>query len=92
MALGGLSAGWLVTATGDTVAVLAVTADVAAGERLERADLAGLAGEEGDGQDGEEEGPVPKYPRSLLRFQLTDGSTVLEAIEYRRIHNISNSA
>ncbi|EKM58284.1 uncharacterized protein PHACADRAFT_193408 [Phanerochaete carnosa HHB-10118-sp] len=53
--------------------------------RLERADLAGLADEEDEGQGGEEEGPVPKYPRSMLRFQLTDGSTVLNAIEYRRI-------
>lgn len=52
--------------------------------RLERADLAGLADED-EGQDGEEEGPVPRYPRSMLRFQLSDGSTVLEAIEYRRI-------
>lgn len=53
--------------------------------RIERADLAGLA-EEGDEQDGgEDAGPVPKYPRSMLRFQLSDGATVLEAIEYRRI-------
>lgn len=54
--------------------------------RIERADLAGLAEEDGENQeDGEETGPVPKYPRSMLRFQLSDGMTVLEAIEYRRI-------
>ena len=49
--------------------------------RIERADLAGLNIEDGDDQ----EGSVPKYPRSMLRFQLSDGATVLEAIEYRRI-------
>ena len=54
--------------------------------RIEKADLAGLAGEEDENQeDGEEAGPVPKYPRSMLRFQLSDGATVLEAIEYRKI-------
>ena len=54
--------------------------------RIERADLAGLAGEEDENQDeGEETGSVPKYPRSMLRFQLSDGATVLEAIEYRKI-------
>ncbi|KIP05843.1 hypothetical protein PHLGIDRAFT_60035, partial [Phlebiopsis gigantea 11061_1 CR5-6] len=54
--------------------------------RMERADLAGLAGEEDENQDdGEEAGPVPKYPRSMLRLQLSDGTTVLEAIEYRKI-------
>ena len=50
--------------------------------RMEYADLAGLAEEE---QDEEEATGVPKYPRSMLRFQLSDGSIVLEAIEYRRI-------
>ncbi|KAL6307427.1 hypothetical protein BKA93DRAFT_727364 [Sparassis latifolia] len=48
--------------------------------RIDRADLAGLAG---DGDD--DEGPIPKYPRSMLRFQLSDGSTVLQAFEYRRL-------
>lgn len=53
--------------------------------RLERADLGGLAGGDDDAQDNEDAGPVPKYPRSMLSFELTDGSTILEAIEYRRI-------
>ena len=54
--------------------------------RIERADLAGLAGEEGEDQDGgEDAGSVPKYPRSMLRFQLSDGTRILEAIEYRKI-------
>ncbi|OBZ72231.1 RecQ-mediated genome instability protein 1 [Grifola frondosa] len=50
--------------------------------RIERADLAGLAAEEGEDDD---EGPIPKYPRSMLRFQLSDGATILQAIEFRRL-------
>ncbi|KAI0091295.1 hypothetical protein BDY19DRAFT_696571 [Irpex rosettiformis] len=53
--------------------------------RLERADLAGLAEEE---ENEDEDGAVPNYPRSMLKFHLSDGSTVLEAIEYRRIPEI----
>lgn len=58
--------------------------------RLERADLAGLAeqNDEGGGEGGEEQeeaGRVPKYPRSMLKFELSDGATTLHAIEYRRI-------
>lgn len=49
--------------------------------RLERADLAGLAGAE----DDEDEGPIPSYPRSMLRLELTDGSVNLPAVEHRRI-------
>ncbi|GJE88631.1 RecQ-mediated genome instability protein [Phanerochaete sordida] len=52
--------------------------------RLERADLAGLAGGEDDAED-DDAGPVPRYPRGMLRLQLSDGATTLEAIEYRRI-------
>lgn len=51
--------------------------------RIDHADLTGLAGE--DAEEDPEAGSVPKYPRSMLRFQLSDGTTVLEAIEYRRI-------
>lgn len=52
--------------------------------RIEHADLAGLAG--GDDDQDEENGTnVPKYPRSMLRFQLSDGATTLQAIEYRRL-------
>ncbi|KAJ7227301.1 hypothetical protein GGX14DRAFT_629307 [Mycena pura] len=29
------------------------------------------------------EGPVPNYPRSMLRFELSDGATTLPAMEYR---------
>lgn len=51
--------------------------------RLERADLAGLAEEEEN--QNEEGGAVPNYPRGMLKFQISDGSTVMDAIEYRRI-------
>ncbi|KIY44051.1 hypothetical protein FISHEDRAFT_26400, partial [Fistulina hepatica ATCC 64428] len=35
-----------------------------------------------DNPEQEDEGPVPKYPRSMLKLELTDGATVLPAIEY----------
>lgn len=51
--------------------------------RMDRADLAGLAGEVD--ADAEDEGPVPKYPRGMLRLELSDGFTTVEAVEYRSI-------
>ncbi|KAG1804983.1 uncharacterized protein HD556DRAFT_1327705 [Suillus plorans] len=52
--------------------------------RMDRADLAGLVRE--DEEDAEEdEGPVPKYPRGMLRLELSDGFTTVEAVEYRAI-------
>lgn len=50
--------------------------------RIERADLTGLAEEE---ENDEETGPVPNYPRSMLQFELSDGSTTMKAIEYRSL-------
>ncbi|KAH9481602.1 RecQ-mediated genome instability protein 1 [Psilocybe cubensis] len=54
--------------------------------------LAGVGNEEGE-EDGdievEGEGPMPKYPRGMLRFQLTDGATLIEAMEYRRIPQLT---
>lgn len=50
--------------------------------RIERADLAGLTINE-EGTD--DEGPIPKYPRSMLQFKLSDGHTTFQAIEYRRL-------
>lgn len=50
--------------------------------RMERADLAGLAEEE---EEAAEEGAVQSYPRSMLKFELSDGATVMKAIEYRRL-------
>ncbi|KAI0044040.1 hypothetical protein FA95DRAFT_1497719 [Auriscalpium vulgare] len=49
--------------------------------RIDRADLAGLAEDDG----GEDDGPVPRYPRSMLRLQLSDGTTTLNAIEFRKL-------
>ena len=61
--------------------------------RLARKDrrLAGVGDEEGkeDGDiDVDGEGPMPKYPRGKLRLQLSDGQTVLEAMEYRQINEL----
>jgi RecQ-mediated genome instability protein 1 len=53
--------------------------------------LAGVGdeeGEEGGDIDVDGEGPMPQYPRGKLRLQLSDGQTVLEAIEYRRINEL----
>jgi RecQ-mediated genome instability protein 1 len=53
--------------------------------RQERADMSALAIENENQEEGEEEGPVPDYPRGMLRFELSDGSTLLPAIEYRKL-------
>ena len=50
--------------------------------RIERADLAGLAEQEGVEDD---EGPVPNYPRTMLKLEISDGSVNLPAIEYRSL-------
>lgn len=39
--------------------------------------------------DGEAEKGPPKYPRSMLTLQLSDGFTVMKAIEYKRIPGLS---
>ncbi|KAF9525640.1 hypothetical protein CPB83DRAFT_795942, partial [Crepidotus variabilis] len=53
--------------------------------------LAGIGDEEGE-EDGdvevEGEGPMPKYPRGTLHFQLSDGATVFEGMEYRPLPQI----
>lgn len=51
--------------------------------KIDRADLSGLA--ERDNEDATDEGPVPNYPRSMLQFELSDGTITLNAIEYRKI-------
>ncbi len=55
--------------------------------RLEREDLAGLVEREREqnGQDGEDEGPVPNYPRQMLKLEVSDGTVSLPAVEYRKI-------
>ena len=53
--------------------------------------LAGVGDEEGkeDGDiDVDGKGPMPKYPRGKLRLQLSDGQTVLEAMEYHQINEL----
>ena len=52
--------------------------------RIDRADL-GLAQEEdeqAEQQRDEDEGPVPRFPRGILRFELSDGLTTFRAIEF----------
>ncbi|KAI9573997.1 hypothetical protein HD554DRAFT_2003023, partial [Boletus coccyginus] len=53
--------------------------------RFDRADL-GLAHEEdAEQQPDENEGPVPRFPRGMLRFELSDGLTTFRAIEFRSL-------
>ncbi|KAG8865187.1 hypothetical protein FRB96_000077 [Tulasnella sp. 330] len=51
--------------------------------RIDRADLAGLV--EAGVEDEEESQPIPNYPRATLRMDLSDGSTILPAMEYKRL-------
>jgi RecQ mediated genome instability protein len=58
-------------------------------ERLQ----SGLGTEE-DGEDEgdielEGEGPMPKYPRGTLMFELYDGTTTLKAMEYKPLPQLS---
>jgi RecQ-mediated genome instability protein 1 len=48
--------------------------------KIDRADLSGLAQRDNEA----DEGPVPNYPRSMLKFELSDGAIRLNAIEYRK--------
>lgn len=53
--------------------------------RLDRADL-GLAQEENAEQHrDEDERPVPRFSRGMLRFELSDGLTTFRAIEFRSL-------
>ncbi|KAJ3993174.1 hypothetical protein F5050DRAFT_763719 [Lentinula boryana] len=50
------------------------------------------AGEEQEGEADDEvegEGPIPNYTRSMLRLELSDGSTTLRAAEYRPIPELT---
>ena len=58
--------------------------------RLDQEDLAGLARQneeenENQTQADEDAGPIPKYPRSMLKLHLSDGSVTLPAIEFKKI-------
>ncbi|KAI1797125.1 hypothetical protein LXA43DRAFT_1138038 [Ganoderma leucocontextum] len=46
-------------------------------EYLKQAELRDASG------DAQEQKPMPKYPRSMLQFQLSDGASVLPAIEFK---------
>jgi len=48
-----------------------------------------VEGEEDGDVEVEGEGPMPKYPRGTLHFQLSDGVTLFEAMEYRHIAQIT---
>ena len=59
--------------------------------RVDRADL-GLARDEDNQQEprqqDEDEGPIPRFPRGMLRFELSDGHTRFRAIEYRSVPDL----
>ncbi|TFK33239.1 hypothetical protein BDQ12DRAFT_691470 [Crucibulum laeve] len=57
--------------------------------REERMRTGGEEGEEDGDLEVEGEGPMPKYPRGMLRFELTDGKTTLQAMEYRMIKELT---
>jgi RecQ-mediated genome instability protein 1 len=65
------------------IGVSAFTLGNSRSTRMERADLAEIYEEEGEEEVGEQEGKIPKYPRSMLKMELSDGSITLPAIEYR---------
>lgn len=63
---------------------------VARAERM----AAGAGADAGEGEEAADleidgEGPVPNYPRSMLRFELSDGATPLPAIEYRPLPELT---
>ena len=61
--------------------------------RLDQEDLAGLARENGEENENENEadedaGPIPKYPRSMLKLHLSDGTTTVPAVEFKKIQGL----
>ncbi|KIO24501.1 hypothetical protein M407DRAFT_76913 [Tulasnella calospora MUT 4182] len=54
--------------------------------RIDRADLAGLI--EAGVEDEEESEPIPKYPRSTLSLELSDGSIAIRAMEYKKLPDL----
>ena len=53
--------------------------------KVDRADLSGLVRDDNENNEEADEGPVPNYLRSMLHFQLSDGTIRLNAIEYKKI-------
>ncbi|KIJ66997.1 hypothetical protein HYDPIDRAFT_85625 [Hydnomerulius pinastri MD-312] len=62
--------------------------------RLDRADLGLAQGDNNEQQQQveEDEGPVPRFPRGMLKFELSDGCTVFRAVEYRSIEELELGA
>lgn len=56
--------------------------------RLDRADLGLAQDENAEQQRDEDEGPVPRFPRGMLRLELSDGSTTFRAIEFRSLSQL----
>ncbi|KAG6328920.1 hypothetical protein ID866_10168 [Astraeus odoratus] len=59
--------------------------------RLDREDLGLARGndeQEGPRHQDEDEGPIPNFPRGMLRLELSDGQSLLRAIEYRSIPDL----
>ncbi|KAI8980179.1 DUF1767-domain-containing protein [Trametes punicea] len=52
-------------------------------EWRKQAELRAARGERDPGEK-----PMPKYPRSMLKFQLSDGASLLPAIEFKRLPDI----
>ncbi|TFK70336.1 hypothetical protein BDN72DRAFT_766730 [Pluteus cervinus] len=60
-------------------------------ERIRARAIAGAGAADGQQGEGEEEpdedvigeGPIPKYTRSMLKLGLSDGTTTIQAIEYK---------
>ncbi|KAJ7285100.1 hypothetical protein C8J57DRAFT_1709377 [Mycena rebaudengoi] len=73
------------------VASSALALDQVRATRAERLAAGAGAGDEENEADLEVdgEGPVPNYPRGMLRFELSDGATTLPAIEYRRLPELT---
>ncbi|KAF9485165.1 hypothetical protein BDN70DRAFT_796385 [Pholiota conissans] len=61
---------------------------VAREERM-RSGQGNVEGDEEGDVEVEGEGPMPKYPRGTLRFQLSDGETIIEAMEYRTLPQLA---
>lgn len=61
----------------------------AAREERIRAGVGNIEGEEDGDVEVEGEGPMPKYPRGTLRFELTDGKTFIDAMEYRPLPQLT---
>ncbi|KAI5836388.1 hypothetical protein K523DRAFT_367538 [Schizophyllum commune Tattone D] len=40
------------------------------------------------GADDEDEGPMPSYPRSMLKFEVSDGHVTMPAIEYKPLKDL----